>query len=261
MLLKDFLSGLPGAIAGFAAFSFALITVREWAYHYAIGADFILLNSPTELTSIALRWMPVIGVIIALPFVYNMITSRIEGFRSEEEIVERSPNPRRMYFLRTLPQKLILPIICAGGLIKVVYGDNLKAMDWIIPLNAGWMIFTIWFCRHPNVKDRLQAPGHLLLMLVPFWMMFSFGHGYDEALRHLELLRGEYRIVQSNDLVEDNVHLLRATSKGILVLRLPNKEVSFLTYNSFKRIDWTGTSPQEQKLTPLGSIDGGDLTP
>ena len=259
--MKDFLSGLPGAIAGFAAFSFALITVREWAYHFAIGADFIVLNSPTELTSIALRWMPVMGVVIALSFLYDMATSRIEGFRSEEEIIEGSPNPRRMYFLRTLPRKLVLPIIVVGGLIKAAYGENPKAMDWIIPLSAGWIVFTIWFCQHPNVQNRLPVPGRLVLMLVPFWMMFSFGHGYDEALRHLALSRGEYRIVQSNDLTEDNVHLLRATSKGILVLRLPTKEVSFLTYDSFKRIDWTGASQQEQKLTPLGDISGGDLMP
>ena len=261
MLLKDFLSSLPGAIAGFAAFSFTLITVREWAYHFAIGADFIVLNSPTELTSIALRWMPVIGVIIALPFVYDMITSRIEGFRSEEEIIEGARNPRRMYLFRTLPYKLVLPIIFVGGLIKAAYEEHSKAMDWIVPLNAGWIIFAIWFCQHPNVKNRIPPPGRLVLILVPFWMMFSFGHGYDEALRHLELSRGEYRIVQPNDLIEDNVHLLRATSKGILVLQLPNKDISFLTYDSFKRIDWTGTSPQEQKPTPLGSISGEDLTP
>ena len=261
MLLKDFVSGLPGAIAGFAAFSFTLITVREWAYHYAIGADFIVLNSPTEITGIALRWMPVIGVLIALSFVYDMFTSRIEGFRSEEEIIEGASNPRRMYLLRTHLYKIILSIIFVGGLIKAAYDENPTSTDWIIPLNAGWMLFIIWFCQHPNVKNRLPAPWRLVLITVPFWTMFSFSHGYDEALRHLELSRGEYSIVQSNDMIENNVHLLRSTSKGILVLRLPNKDISFLTYDSFKRIDWTGTSPQEQKLTPLGGISGGDLTP
>ena len=261
MLLKDFLGGLPGAIAGFAAFSFTLITVREWAYHYAIGADFIVLNSPTELTSMALRWMPVIGLAIVLSFVYNMFISRLEGFRSEEEIIEGAPNPRRMYLLRTLPYNLALPMIFVGGLVRAAYDDNPKATDWIIPLNAGWIMFAIWFCQHPNVRHKLPAPWRLMLMLIPFWIMFSFGHGYDEALRHFELSRGEYRIIQSNDLIEDNVHLLRATSKGILVLRLPKKEISFFTYDSFKRIDWTGDSPQEQKPTPSGGISGGDLTP
>ena len=261
MLLKDFVSGLPGAIAGFAAFSFTLITVREWAYHYAIGAGFIVLNSPTEIAGIALRWMPVIGVLIALSFVYDMFTSRIEGFRSEEEIIEGASNPRRMYLLRTHPYKVVLPIICVGGLIKAAYDGNSTATDWILPLSVGWISFTFWFFQHPNFKNRLPSPGRLLIILVPFWTMFSFSHGYDEASRHLELSRGEYRIVQSNDMIDNNVHLLRATSKGILVLRLPNKYISFLTYDSFKRIDWTGTSPQEQKLTPLGGISGGDLTP
>ena len=66
--------------------------------------------------------------------------------------------------------------------------------------------------------------------------------GYDEAVSDLALPRGEYRIVHSTDLVEDDVQLLRATSKGVLILRVPTRDVSFLTYQSFKSIDRIGAS-------------------
>ena len=53
---------------------------------------------------------------------------------------------------------------------------------------------------------------------------------------------GEYRIVHSDGVVEDDVQLLRATSKGVLVLRAPSRDVSFVNYESFKRIDRIGPS-------------------
>lgn len=141
MSLKDFLSGLPGAITGLAALSFILTAVREWAYHISIGADFIILNSPTELASVALRWVPVIGVLIALSILIEMFTSRIEGFRSEEEIAEASSNPERTFFWRALPYRIALPMAIVGGLIKALYEDNPKALDWFLPLNGLWIIW------------------------------------------------------------------------------------------------------------------------
>ena len=259
MSTKDVLSSLPATVTGLVAFSFTLTALREWAYHYAIGADFIILNSPIELASNALRWMPGIGLLIVLSFLFDMLTSRIEGFRSEEEIAEASSNPRRTSYLRILPYRIGLLLLIVGGFINAVYKENPQPIDWFLPLGAVWICFTIWYFRHPN--NRLTPAVRLVLVFVPFWGGFSFVHGYDEALKHLALSRGEYRIVQSNDLTEDNVHLLRATSKGILVLRLATKDVSFLTYDSFKRIDWTATSAQEQELTPSEVSSGRSLTP
>ena len=166
---------------------------------------------------------------------------------------------RLTYYLRILPYRIGLPLLIVGWFMRTVYKENPQALDWLLPLGAGWIYFTLWYFGHPN--NRPTPVARLVVMFVPFWGIFSFGHGYDEALKHLALSRGEYRIVQSNDLTEDNVHLLRAMSKGILVLRLPNKDVSFLTYDSFKRIDWTRTSAQEQELTPSGGSSGRSLAP
>ena len=221
MSSKDVLNGLPATVTGLVAFSFTLTALREWAYHIAIGADFIILNSPTELASNALRWMPMIGFLILLSFILNMILSRIEGFRSEEEIAEASSNPRRTFYLRILPYRIGLLLVIVGGFIRAAYEESPQAMDWCVPLGGVWICFTIWFFRHPN--NRLTPAARIVLMFVPFWGIISFGHGFDEALGHLALSRGEYRIVQSNDLTEDNVHLLRATSKSLFLKGLAEK--------------------------------------
>ena len=99
--------------------------------------------------------------------------------------------------------------------------------------------------RHPPPPgrfDRLVKPWRLLLIYGPLVAAFIIADGYDEASGDLASERGEYRIVHSTGLVEADVQLLRATSKGVLILRLPTRDVSFLTYPSFNRIDRIGSS-------------------
>ena len=86
---------------------------------------------------------------------------------------------------------------------------------------------------------------NVVLTLIPLLMGLFFLIGVYKASMDLSFTRGDYQVVYLNDIVEDNIRLLKATSKGILILRLPGKEISFLNYHSFKRIDWTGVSVQE----------------
>ena len=132
-----------------------------------------------------------------------------------------------------------------GGFVAAVSTEKPEAAKWLWPLNGCWIAFIGWFIRHPDMHSRLTRAGRLALMYSPFLMGYSFAHGYDAAVHDLAMPRGEYRIVHSTNLVEDNIQLLRATSKGVLILRLPAKDVSFLTYQSFKRIDWTGAAVEE----------------
>ena len=261
MSFKDFLNSLPSILAALAALCFVLTALREWAYHLAIGADFIILTSPADLASIALRWVPWIGLLIAGSTLLEMFTSRTEGFQSEKELAEASPNPDRTYFLRALPHWLLLLSMIVGGFIFAVSNPSFTAIRWFPFLSGCWIVFIVWFFRHPQMQEWLPRTGRLAIMFIPFWMIFSFLHGYDEALRHLALSRGEYRIIHSNGRTEDNVHLLRATFKGILILRLPDKDVSFLSYDSFKQIDWTGASAEQKELTPPGDSSTGSFTP
>ena len=98
------------------------------------------------------------------------------------------------------------------------------------------------FVRHPVVSARLSIIGRLGLQAGPVVAAMIFLTGHWEAEGDLALSTGEYRIVHATGEVEDNVQLLRTTSKGILFLQLPARNVSFLTYSSFVRIDRVDSS-------------------
>ena len=242
MSFKDFLSGVPAAVSGLTVLVFTATAAREWTYYHVIGADFISLTSLADYTSASLRWLP--GFVLAgmVCVVLEMFLSRTEGFQSEEEIAQRSPNPQRTRFFRDLPYYLALTLMIAGGFFYVARVDNPTAQNWVIPSMGCWIVFFRWFVRHPHVYDRLAKTGRWLLLLGPMAVALIMADGYDDAQGDLALPRGEYRIVHSADLVEDDIQLLRATSKGILILRVPTRDVSFLTYQSFKSIDRPGSS-------------------
>lgn len=243
MAFKGVLSGVPAAVAALTALIFTATATREWTYYYGLGAvDFFYLVSPADYTSAALHWLPAYVLLCAIIAVLEMFLLRTEGFQSEEALAERSSTPPRTIVRRALPGLFFLAVTVVGGSLHLALGDNHTAKDWLMPAFGCWMVFSTWFSIHPHVHDRLAKTGRRLVQFGPMVAALIIADGYDEARKDLTLPRGEYRIVHSTGLVEDDIQLLRATSEGVLILRVPTRDVSFLTYRSFKHIDRIGSS-------------------
>ena len=237
MSFKELLSGAPAAIAVLTTLIVATSAAREWAYYNVIGVDFISLTSPADYASIALTWLPSFVLVALVLAIYEMAVSRTEDFQSEGEIAKKSSNPRRTRFLRALPYYFGLTVMIVGGILRVIYVANPSALDWLAPVYACWIVFCIWFTKHPRVIGRLAKTGRLLLFLGPLAFGYIVGSGHDEAVDDLLLSHGQYRVVYSPQLFEDNIQLLRTTSKGVLVLHIPTRTVTFLPYQAFERIE------------------------
>ena len=199
--------------------------------------DFLSLTSPAAYTSAALLWMPTFLLAIAIIAIIEMFLSRTEGFRSEEEIIQGSRTPMRTVLWRALPALLVFGGSTVRLAVLLFLDSELRALDWLIPAYGCWMVFFTWFSAHPHMENSLTQNGKKVLLFGPFFAALIIFSGYDEARDDLALSRGEYRIVNSNGEVEDDVQLLRATSNGILILRVPTGNISFWTYSSFNRIE------------------------
>ncbi len=119
----------------------------------------------------------------------------------------------------------------------MIWADSPTTTGWIFFAMGCWMLFSPWLVGRTMVSVKLSTAGALGLQLGPLLAAVFFLNGYSEATRDLALQSGEYRIVYTTGEAENNIQLLRTTSKGILVLQVPSQEVSFLTYSSFDRID------------------------
>ena len=244
---KGVLSGAAAGVAVLTTLSFVASVGGEWAYYLGLGAtDFLSLASPADIISGALLWLPamllgwVVGTVISrMPWL--LIVDPRQPYPSEE-IAQRSRR-REGYVVFTVT---LVTLFVMARVWHVRTGGNF-AWPWLLPGGACWIIFSSWFNRHPHVRyyrpARTWAP---LLVFGPVVIACILATGRDQAVRDLALQRGEYRIVHSTDLVEDDVQLLRATSKGVLILRVATRDISFFTYGSFKSIDKIG-HPQEER--------------
>ena len=239
MFLKYFPGNVAAVITGLTALGFAVSAAREWTYYYGLGArDFLSLASPADYTRAALLWMPAFLLLVAVLVVLEMVVLRIEfRYRYEEKIVQRVPTPMRPWFdsRELLPASMLFGFFAASVLnVLVLSSDSeLGAIEWLFLAYGCWIVFFTWF-SHPYMEDRQTKK---VTLFVPFIAAFSIVSGYDEARDDLARPSGEYRIVNSNGEVEDDVQLLRATSNGILILRVPTRDISFLTYASFNRME------------------------
>ena len=237
MRYKDFLSSIPGVIAGLVGSSFVLIAILEWAYHYSIGSSFIYLNSPTDLASLSLLYLPIVGISSFLMAVFCLFIHRLQ-LRMLWQIVAWLV----LYATGVILNFITLPTLEHHNALSTIL---LSAASFFVlwPIFVGWLLRGSIFLNGLTEKGRLMLNG--VLTLVPLLMGLFFMIGAYKASTDLSFTRGNYQVVYLNDVVEDNIRLLKSTSKGILILRLPGKEISFLNYHSFKRIDWTGASVQE----------------
>lgn len=227
---------VPALISLAIVLSFVISAAREWVYFLFVDEKMVFFAAPSDYVTLAIHWLPEI-VLGLLGFAFiEMVTARIEGFQSEDEIVQRATNPARTAFYRALPYNLFLAISILGGFAFFVFYEPTY---WhIMMFGSGiWIVFFLWFSRHPRIHSSLTRPVRLLLSFGPMFVFWAIGDGYKDAMRDLTIPYGEYRIVHKDGEIEENAQLLRVTSEGIIFLRVDNNQVSFLAYPALKRID------------------------
>ena len=239
---KGFPWNISATVAVLTVFTFAVAAAGEWAYYLGLGAlDFLSLASPADYTSGALLWLPLALAAVVVGFVSGRITSLITvGSRrpTDEEIAQGS----RRWKGYLIHMSILVALFSMAWIMHERTGDRF-VMFWLLPGGECWILFSRWFSRHPHVRSwGLASTWHQLLIYGPLVAAFIIARGHDEAVLDMAVPSGEYRIVHSTGVVEDDVQLLRATSKGVLVLRVPSRDVSFFNYESFNRIDRIGSS-------------------
>lgn len=216
----------------------------DWAYFQRLGTSFVFMASPSDYIMSTFRWLPPFVLAASIIFLLEMFLSRVEGFRSEEEIIETSPIPKFTRIFRMSPAYMIMIVFVIGGLWQLFAVDKIKALNVMLPVLGIYWAFCMWFVRHPVSYETLGIAGRRLIFWVPVISLLILSHGYDTASADLAISRGEYRVVYSTGEKEGDIHLLRSIGAGVLILRVSTKEISFLPHHSYDRIDRISSSEE-----------------
>ena len=246
MTLRELIKNTPALVSLLVTASIVISAGREWVYFMTIDKELISLVSPTDYIRLAIHWLPSLFIVIASATFFQLLIARLEGFRSEDELLEGSVNPERTRFLRVLPHFVFLIVLFIGAIASLIYSKP-TGTKLVIISACIWFVLFVWVARHPRIFPKLTRTTRSILFWGPAFVFWVIGHGYDDARRDLTVPSGNYRIVHKSGHVEENIHLLRAVSEGVIVLRVAKGEISFLTYPSFLRIDRAKHSQSNNK--------------
>jgi len=216
--------------------------IHDWVYLSRLGLAFS--DVPTSLADhgrSALIWLPPLGLGLAGVSVYELLTKRIEGWRTESEIVAASPNPRFFSLFRRSGD--LVPLVAALLTIPayVLLGGEAHGLQ--LGVVALWVFFLRWVYAHP--RSPLTRIGTLALLwggLCIILVMFRGSADADAALTSTSPVR---IITMKSDQRVMRVTLLRTYEKGALVKRQDEPQIEFVFWSEIEsfKIPYTKHEP------------------
>ena len=239
-------------IALITATSFALTAVREWVYFTQIGQDFIMMTTISDYASLAIRWIPMaaavygatmlISITIFVPLLDKLMRPANEdiGTDSSNPEVTKPKQSKVWPRVKKLRPSLVTYILlfCLLGFAAFTIEDLLIKV-FMISLYLLAITSQYWALKAKTLTTIIFGQSFTILI---FATAIIAKFGYYEGVSDMETEVGNYRIVLMSGETEDALHLLRATTTGVLVLQTKGRTVSFHNYESFSKIEFWDSS-------------------
>ena len=173
-----------GKLLGIAAAALLILsTAYDFCFLYALGLSFEDVPSTiADHVRSAVVWAPRATIYAMGLAVYEMFMRTMEKGLSEEELIERSPNPRFMRAFRRSPQVLFAIL----AVLMIVTNTLLTASSHGLFL-AGlglWGLLSVGIVLHPRMGAKFTTTGGRLFVIVPIvviWVGFM-GYGRGESM-------------------------------------------------------------------------------
>ena len=186
------LSDLGGIIAAATAASLCASVAYDWGYFRALGIAFD--ESPTVIADHARTGLIVLPLVALVGFgllVLDLLTRRIEGGMTEEEIVSSSNNPERTARARARPYTFVFWTAIAALLTWVFLGESTGAF---LAVPVLWGSFVSWVFSHPRLGIAVSETHFRAIYWIPATSACLYFVGSDAGRVDHESLSITHRI-------------------------------------------------------------------
>ncbi len=146
--------------------TFCLSVLFDWGYLEGLGLSFT--SVPTTIADHvrdALLWVPGVLTAVVAYVSLELMSRRIEGGLSDEEIVGQSKNPRLTAWLRRSHYKAFVAMSILIIFLNYLFGDAFaRGMSLATPL----MMYEVirWSFSHKRVADRFSPLIRKVIMFI-----------------------------------------------------------------------------------------------
>jgi hypothetical protein len=243
------------------ALGFVVSVIYDWGFVFALGLNFAYLPSTTadHFHSGLLWFPPLLGLVLAY-FAIEYQLQRVEGGRTEQEIIQSSHNPEKIRKFRESPRRLLPWIAILGLFTWILVGDFMASVQPIF-VSIVWIGFAEWCYSAPLIKHRRSRNVQLCFTFLPVVGILAFFSGYNAAVDAAIRKPSEITIEREPPLVAVSGKILRTFEKGLLLLEekdvisfMPWEQISAIHRNTAYRpfrgalCEWFKLCPQSNDL-------------
>jgi hypothetical protein len=203
--------------------------------------DLSFLEVPSTLSDhvrSGLLWFPKIALLGLIALVNELFTQRIEGGRTEEEIIAESSDPEKVRKMRRRP----FPYVAGASLIPllgyILIGEYFL-LGLPLALMVAWVLFATWTQSPDRTQARRSRGLRNLIVFAPPVMFFLFTAGHIEAAR-LSEEGAPVSMLSKSDGTTEPVVIFRNFDRGLLLKQQTGK-IKFIPWSDTKGVELPGT--------------------
>jgi len=192
------LGQLSTVTAALSVLIVCLAFIHEWAYFRVVGMQFQALMSPSDYITSVIGWLPLLALGMTVPWLNEMFTRRLEGFRPLAEIRATYKTPRRAWWAYDAPYVMMGWILIVLGVVAGLFLPwSFSAPVLLLSASIAWFWAIAWYISHKHVAARMTPAKSLVLFFAPPIAAMAFGVGHSSAQMDLQSTDARY-VIRSN---------------------------------------------------------------
>jgi len=130
----------------------------------------------------AIVWLPKVALFMFAMLVYELLMRRVEGGRTEQELIDTSPTPRFTKWFRFSANAAFVVLAVLIVLTTTLLTASLHGLFLGFMLLWGFLSFSV--VQHPRMGAGFTATGARAFIIVPLAVAYvgSFGYGGGERM-------------------------------------------------------------------------------
>ena len=220
-----------------------LSIIYDWGFLRAVGLSFSTI--PTSLADHfrgALNWLPTVIAAIGGAVIFEIVSRRIEGGKTEAELLAGSRRPRALRLFRDSPQKFfgVMAFLTIG--LWLLLGDQFREGLYLL-VPVIWFQIAVWVVSHPRIRASTPREMLLAIAFIPPVVLYVYLLGGNQA--RAALVRPEEPavvLVPEAIKPQQNLYLVRVFER-VAIVRDDSGKVVLVRSGDILRIVPAGQRP------------------
>jgi hypothetical protein len=177
-------------------------------------------------------------------WLFELLTRRIEGGRTEDEIVAASPNPGRTRRFRLSGD--LAPLVVAALIIAkyLLLGGTPYRWEFAFGAAALWSLFLRWVYAHPRIHAQSTPITFVTLFFGGLLAIVAVNRGGADADMAMATKHSTRMIIVKDEPRALEVTFFRSFEKGVLVKQPKEPHVEFIFWSEVERVKVPYTVPE-----------------